>query len=206
MTPFTSDMTLRWPCRAGDYILWARFQDIGAGAGIEYTIADVWELADGNFVTLTNRAPDLPTWFELHPLEASGRNVAWMKRKLAGGYRPDGAVEGPNLWRVFAGDRLAWVGARRAGVVWADGVLRWSSSARTRGYAASLSPRCLGSAGLRPASHRPRPQDCATRAGRRCSKPVLRESRRRIPIGALADRPVYRWPNVPFALPVPGVA
>jgi hypothetical protein len=32
-------------------------------------------------------------------------------------------MEGPNLWRVFAGDRLAWVGPRRPGVDLADGVL-----------------------------------------------------------------------------------
>jgi hypothetical protein len=101
----------------GDYLLWASFQ----GGG--YTIADVWELGDGNFVTLTNRAADLPAWFDLHPLEASGRNVAWMQRRLAGGYDPAEPLDGPNLWRVFAGDRLAWVGTRRAGVDSANGVL-----------------------------------------------------------------------------------
>ena len=123
MTRFTSDMTLRWACRAGDYLLWARFQGAGAGTGHEYTIADVWELVDGNFVTLTNRKADLPPWFALHPLEASGQLVSWMQRRLAGGYRPEGPADGPNLWRVFAGDRLAWVGPRRAGVDATDGVL-----------------------------------------------------------------------------------
>ena len=110
-------MTLRWACRAGDYLLWASFKSGG------YTIADVWELDDGNFVTLTNRAADLPTWFDLHPLEASGRHVAWMQRRVAGGYDLAGPLDGPNLWRVFAGDRLAWVGQRRAGIDSSDGVL-----------------------------------------------------------------------------------
>ena len=116
MVRFNADMTLRWACRAGDYLLWARFQG-------GYTIADIWELRDGNSVTLTNRVADLPAWLDLHPLEAAGRSIGWMQRKLADGYSPAGPVDGPNLWRVFAGDRLAWVGPRRPGVESADGVL-----------------------------------------------------------------------------------
>lgn len=117
MTRFTSDMTLRWACRAGDYVLWARFQGDG------YTIADIWELRDGNFVTLTNRVADLPVGFDLHPLEASGRLLGWMQRKLVAGYNPEAPMEGPSLWRVFAGDRVVWVGPRRAGVEFAGGIL-----------------------------------------------------------------------------------
>jgi hypothetical protein len=123
MMHFTSDMTLRRACRAGDYLMWARFQGVGAGAGNEYTIADIWELRDGNFVTLTNRAADLPAGFDLHPLEAFGRLVGWMQQKLAAGYNPDAPVDGPNLWRAFAGDRVVWVGPWRAGVEYADGIL-----------------------------------------------------------------------------------
>jgi hypothetical protein len=123
MTRFTSDMTLRWACREGDYVLWAQFRGFFARAGEDYTIADVWELRDGNFVTITNRAADLPTWFELRPHEAAGQLAGWMQRKLASGYRPDGRVAGPNLWRVFSGDRLAWIGPPRAGVESANGVL-----------------------------------------------------------------------------------
>jgi hypothetical protein len=35
-----------------------RFQSDG------YTIADIWQLRDGNFLTLTNRVADLPAGFE----------------------------------------------------------------------------------------------------------------------------------------------
>ncbi len=63
MVSFGSDMTLRWTCRAGDYVLWARLQNIFSVSGNEYyKIADLWELCDGNFVTITNRHSDLPDW------------------------------------------------------------------------------------------------------------------------------------------------
>lgn len=116
-------MTLRWACRKGDYVLWARFQGIFSSQGNEYKIADVWELRDGNFITLTNRHLDLPDWFELHPLEVSGSLVWWMKRRLDEGYKPQKPIDSPNLWRVFAGDRIVWVGPSRHGIDSKDGVL-----------------------------------------------------------------------------------
>lgn len=116
-------MTLRWACRSGDYIFWARFQGIFSSKGNEYYIADIWELRDGNFITLTNRQADLPDWFELHPYEVSGSLVWWMKKKLDDGYQPQEPMNGPNLWRVFAGDRIVWVGPRRKGVLSENGIL-----------------------------------------------------------------------------------
>jgi len=116
-------MTLRWACRKGDYVFWARFQGIFSSQGNRYKIADIWELRDGNFITLTNRHVDLPDWFELHPLEVSDSLVWWMKRRLDEGYKPQEPIDGPNLWRVFAGDRIVWVGPSRHGVDSKDGVL-----------------------------------------------------------------------------------
>ncbi len=50
-------------CRAGDYVLWARLQNIFSVSGNEcYKIADLWELRDGNLVTITNRHSGLPDW------------------------------------------------------------------------------------------------------------------------------------------------
>jgi len=66
VTRFTSDMTLRWACRAGDFVLWARFRGLSAPSGREYDLADVWELRDGNHLTVTNRLADLPEGFDLH--------------------------------------------------------------------------------------------------------------------------------------------
>jgi hypothetical protein len=74
-----------------------------------WTIRDFWQLRDGDYLTITNRWADLPGWFELHPLDVA--NCAWseMKKRLDAGYEPKEVMDGPNLWRVKAGDRLAWV-------------------------------------------------------------------------------------------------
>ena len=113
MISFASDTTLRWACRAGDYVLWARFQGMFSREGEEYQIADLWELRDGNFVTITNRHQDLPEGFDLHPLEVSGSYVRWMMKRLDDGDEPQEPIDGQNIWRVFAGDKLLWVGNRR---------------------------------------------------------------------------------------------
>ena len=116
MISFEPDMTVRWACRAGDYMLWASYQGPLSDPNNSYIVVDVWELRDGNFVTITNRYSDLPDWFDLHPLEVSGGLVEWMRRRLDAGYEPDDPIDGPNLWRIRAGDRVAWVGAPRGGV------------------------------------------------------------------------------------------
>jgi len=74
-------------------------------------------------VTITNRPSDLPVWFTLHPREVSGPLVIWMKGQLAKGYNVQEPIEGPNIWRIFAGDRIVWVGQTRGGVHSEGGVL-----------------------------------------------------------------------------------
>jgi len=113
---FERDTTVRWACRSGDYVLWTSFQGLLSTPGDQYNIADAWALRDGNFVTITNRWPDFPNGFDLHPSEVCGRLVEWMMRRLDEGYEPDAPIDGPNLWRVRAGDRVVWVGDPRGGV------------------------------------------------------------------------------------------
>jgi len=89
-----------------------------------YSINDLWQLADGDFATITNRYVDLPVWFDLHPLETSGL----LGQRLYGGSisvdQTLGEIcDGPNIWRVSVGDRLVWVGERRPGVDFDKGVL-----------------------------------------------------------------------------------
>jgi hypothetical protein len=105
-----SDMTERWSCRQGDFVLWVRSDNPFA---LAFSIGDVWELRDGDYVTITNRIPDLPPWFELQPSEASNAAAYEMIKKLENGFEPNGTVDGPNLWRACAGDRLVWVGPSR---------------------------------------------------------------------------------------------
>ena len=122
-TIFRRDTTIRMSCRAGDYLLWCSFKGIFSPENDQYTVSDLWQLKDGDFVTITNRQVDLPSWFELHPLEVSNSLVYWMQRKLDSGYQPGDILDGPNIWRAFAGDRLVWVGKQRQGVEFDNGVL-----------------------------------------------------------------------------------
>jgi hypothetical protein len=107
---FCADTTLRLSVRSGDYLLWVATDSIfNAASESAWTIRDFWQLRDGDFVTMTNRWVDLPAWFELHPLEVAGRAVGEMMKKLEQGFKPSEPMDGPNVWRVKAGDRLAWV-------------------------------------------------------------------------------------------------
>lgn len=123
---FKSDTTIRWSCRQGDFLIWFRFSAFSQLFSEEDQrpkVIDIWEMKDGNFVTLTNRWQDLPSWFELHPLECSGSLVYRMQDKLNEGYNPPDPVDGPNLWRVLAGDRLVWIGKTRPDLKSEDGLL-----------------------------------------------------------------------------------
>ena len=46
-----------------------------------------------------------------------------MQRKLEAGYKPNDIVDNSHIWRVFAGDRLVWVGKQRSGMECDNGVL-----------------------------------------------------------------------------------
>lgn len=109
---FRRDMTLRWPCRRGDFFLWFRYRNIFSGVeAIE--CHDMWEMHDGYHVTITNRLEDLPLWFSLHPTEVCDSFVYKMMARVEKGDYPSEPMDGPNLWRLKSGDRLAWVGPER---------------------------------------------------------------------------------------------
>jgi hypothetical protein len=115
MTPpitrtFQADQTIRWSCRAGEYVLWVGVQDFFASDRASgWTIHDFWQMRDGSMVCITNRSVDLPVWFDLHPTEVAGAGCSAMMARLDAGYEPDEPMAWPNLWRAKAGDRLVWV-------------------------------------------------------------------------------------------------
>lgn len=105
-----NDATFRLAVRSGDYLLWVATESpFGADSESAWTIRDFWQLRDGDSVLMTNRWVDLPGWFDLHPLEVAGRAVSEMTKRLAEGYNSSEPLEGPNVWRVKAGDRLVWI-------------------------------------------------------------------------------------------------
>lgn len=106
------DTTLRWSFRDGDYLVWVRVSPWTAEPSPE--IVDFWELNNGQYATLTNRYQDLPAWFDLTPPEVANAAAHWMVERLNSGEAvPDEPVDGPNVWRVMAGDWLIWVGSPR---------------------------------------------------------------------------------------------
>ena len=112
MISFRRDMTLRWPCRRGDFLLWFGYRDILSGPEA-IQCYDLWEMRDGYHLTITNRLEDLPPWFKLHPTEVCDSFVYKMMAKVEKGDYPSEPIDGPNLWRLKSGDRVAWVGAER---------------------------------------------------------------------------------------------
>lgn len=122
ITTFGRDMTLRWQCRKGDFLLWLGYRDLLSGPeGME--CHDLWEMGDGYHVTITNRIEDLPPWFRLHPSETRDSFVFELYERVKRGDYPRAPLDGPNLWRLRCGDRVAWAGAGRPERRSADGII-----------------------------------------------------------------------------------
>jgi hypothetical protein len=103
-------------------LIWFKWGNPFMGGDLQ--IADIWTLTDGDQVLLTNRVPDLPTWFSLHFGEVQSPSVAVLERFMATNKAPNGPMDGPNIWRVSCGDLLAWTGVPRPGLGSDEGVLR----------------------------------------------------------------------------------
>ena len=119
---FRRNMTLRWPCRGGDFLLWFGYREILSGPEA-IQCYDLWEMRDGYHVTITNRLEDLPPWFRLHPTEICDSLVYKLYKQVQRGDYPPSPLDGPNLWRLKSGDRVAWVGADRSERRAVNGVL-----------------------------------------------------------------------------------
>lgn len=104
------DSTIRLSCRKGEYVVWVATDSLFASnTASSWDVRDFWEMRDGDYVTITNRMVDLPGWLELHPVETAGRAAFEMAKRLKEGFKPKEIMDGPNLWRIRAGDRLVWV-------------------------------------------------------------------------------------------------
>ncbi len=138
-----NDKTIRWSCRDGEFVLWVWTNSfLTSDQRSSWIIRDFWEMRDGDFVTITNRLVDLPPWFELHPGEVAGDAAIETMKRLKNGYQPKEPIEGPNIWRVTAGDRLAWVRTNRAGPPVRE-ILTLRSCALVIGETSSLSSQSL---------------------------------------------------------------
>jgi hypothetical protein len=111
VTSLGRDTTLRLSCRAGDQFLSLRWPGM---FDRQPRVRDVWRPKDGEWLLLTSRIADLPSWFTLHPTETSGRAALDAIEKLRSGYQPPDPVDGPNIWRLMSGDRITWTGEIRS--------------------------------------------------------------------------------------------
>lgn len=124
ITTFQNETTIRWECMLGDYVLWTSHGNfLNIVAGTPPSIVDMWQMKNNDLVTITNKTEDLPSWFELHPTEISGKLTRWMMKKLNSGYKPKNIMDGFNIWRLKTGDRLVWVGQMRPWQLSENGVL-----------------------------------------------------------------------------------
>jgi hypothetical protein len=137
---FGDDLTLRWSCRVGEFVLWVGLQNfLASDRECGWTIRDFWLMRDGDFVAITNRSADLPPWFELHPSEVCGSAVYKMMERLAAGYQPKEPMDVPTIWRVKAGDRLVWGSLERHHEPVRE-VLAFEADALASGESSTLDP------------------------------------------------------------------
>lgn len=112
---FGKDTTIRWNCEAGDLVAWVPCPSL-LGSGNEFTFSDIWEMRDGDCITISNRPEDFPAWFKLAPSEVSGPRVCELVEKLnSGEIKATEPVQAANVWRLPAGARLLWMGVKRPG-------------------------------------------------------------------------------------------
>lgn len=119
---FDHDTSLHLSVLPGDFLVWFRLPSPMADPSRHFDIVDLWELRAGERVLITNRVADLPAWFDLHHSEVAGVLAFDMLATLQAGHQPQVPLEGPNLWRVNNGDRVAWLGVDRDAQLAPNGV------------------------------------------------------------------------------------
>lgn len=111
------DVTERLSCRKGEFLIWFSWKSIWAEPKSSILIMNIWELKDGDFITITNRYEDLPSWLDLYPTEVKGRLVRKVIDTFNEGHYPDQPVVECNLMRVKTGDRLVILSEKKQRII-----------------------------------------------------------------------------------------
>jgi hypothetical protein len=123
-----ADTTLVIPCRKGDIIVWVSFSGQVFQSHIEYKIADLWVMKEGDQILITNRLEDVPEWLSIFPTKVTGRNTWVMKRWLDQGQDPFSNQVNlddlQNLWNVNCSHYLIWIGESRPDLQATNGILK----------------------------------------------------------------------------------
>lgn len=119
--------TLILPCRKGDVLVWLRLNGNPFQGSLEYQIADLWVLNDGDQVLLTNRLEDVPDWLPIFPTKVTGRNTWVMMAWLDQGHDPFSKQVNldnlQNVWKVNSSHYLIWLGKSRPDLESANGFM-----------------------------------------------------------------------------------
>jgi len=106
---FSYQATLKWLCLKGDYVFWFSWTNIFADPQYAIKVKDLWEIKEGDFLTITNRVEDIPEWFSFHPTEVRDGLAYKLLEKFNQGDFPEEPIEGNNIWRLKTGDRMVWL-------------------------------------------------------------------------------------------------
>ena len=103
------DTTKRLSLRKGEILIWFSLSSMFLNPKSSIQISDIWQLNDGDFITITNRYEDFPEWLELFPTEVTGSLAIKLLDKFNKGEYPEQPIDGANIWRVKSGDKIAWI-------------------------------------------------------------------------------------------------
>jgi hypothetical protein len=103
-----SNETIRLSCGEGEFLLWLRPSaswrgEVGQSG---WAICGIWEMLDGDAITITNRAEDLPAWLEVSTSDVCDIPALKMNQRLTANYRPTEQTKASAIWRGRTGDRL----------------------------------------------------------------------------------------------------
>ena len=112
-TRIKSSMAVTLDMMEGDVLMWIRWDILTASPSITFQAIDLWRHSHGDQVNITTSAKEVPVWFQFHATERSHGVSLEMMANLCAGIGAEEIQEGPNIWRVCAGDRIIWTGCSR---------------------------------------------------------------------------------------------
>lgn len=100
------DFTTRLSCRNGFFAIWFSWPGRLNISINNIQIKDIWELTNGDFITITNRIEDIPAWFRFHPSEVKNKFSRRLIDQFNKGEYPASPIDRTNVWRPKTGDRV----------------------------------------------------------------------------------------------------
>lgn len=107
---FDRNQTVRWQPQNGELVIWFRSRDIRRLS--EWEIVDLWALEHDDTLTITNSRNELPSWIMRHPSAIYGQANSELTDQSIESAE---VLDGPNIWKILLGDRLARISVSHQG-------------------------------------------------------------------------------------------